>query len=59
MTKESISGTAESIHFRSQESTDGDGSHHDGDPSNAMEGNGEAPGEPGAEDAFAIEEVPL
>lgn len=59
VTRESISGTAESIHFKSQGSTDGDGFLHDGDPANAVGENGEASGKPGAGDTFAIEEVPL
>ena len=59
MTSESISGASESIHFRSQASTDGDGSLPDGDPSNATEVNGEAPGDPNTGDEDAIEEVPL
>ena len=37
----------------------GDGSIPDGDPVNAMEVNGEAPGELGAGDENAIEEVSL
>ena len=59
MTNESISGTAESIRFRSQGSTDGGGSLPDGDPVNATEGNSEPAGEHVAVDENAIEEVPL
>ena len=59
ITGESISGTAESIRFRSQGSTDGDGSLPDGDLVNATEVNSEAAGEHVAVDENAIEEVPL
>ena len=59
MTSELISGTAESIRFRSQASTDGDGSLPDGDPLSSTEWNGEAAGEPGTGDENAIEEVSL
>ena len=59
MTSESISGTAESILFRSQGSTDGDGSLPGEDPVNAMEVNSEAAGEHIAIDENAIGEVPL
>ena len=59
MTSELISGTAESIRFRSQASTDGDGSLPDGDPLSSTEWNGEAAGEPGTGDENAIEEAPL
>ena len=59
VTSESISETAESIRFRSQGSTDSDGSLPDGDPVNAMEVNSEAAGEHVAVDKNAIEEVPL
>ena len=59
MTSESISVTDESIHFRSQRSTDGDGSLPDGDPVNMTEVNSEAAGEHVAVDENAIEEVPL
>ena len=59
MTSKSISGIAESIRFRGQGSTDGGGSLPDGDPINAMEVNGEAPGELDIGDKNAIEEVPL
>ena len=59
ITSESISGTAESIRFRSQGSTDGDGSLPDGDRVNATEVNSEAAGEHVAVDENVIEEVPL
>ena len=59
MTSESISGTAESIRFRSQGSTDDDESLPDGDPMNATEVNREAVGEYVAVDENGIEEVPL
>ena len=59
ITSESISGTAESIRFRSQGSTDGDGSLPNGDPVNATEVNSEAAGERVAVDENAIEEVSL
>ena len=59
LTSDSISRTSESIRFKSQGSMDGDGSIPDGDPANAMEVNGEAPGELGAGDENAIEEVSL
>ena len=59
MTSESISGTAESIQFRSQGSTDGDGTLPDGDPVSATEVNGEAAREHVAVNENAIEEVPL
>ena len=59
MTSKSISGIAESIRFRGQGSTDGGGSLPDGDPINAMEVNGEAPGKLDIGDKNAIEEVPL
>ena len=59
MTSESISGTAESIRFRHQGSTDGDMSLPGGDPTDAAEVNAEIPGEPGAEDECVIEEVLL
>ena len=59
MTSESITGTAESIRFRSQGSTDGGVSLPGGDPTNATEVNVEAPGEPSAGNENAIEEVPL
>ena len=59
ITNESISGTAESIRFRSQGSTDGDGSLPDGDPVYATEVNSEAAGEHVAVDENVIEEVPL
>ena len=59
MRSESTSGTAESIHFRSQGSTNGSGSLPDVDLANAAEVNAEAPGEPGVGDEYAIEEVPL
>ena len=58
ITSESISGTAESIRFRSQAPTDGDGSLLDGDPVNAMEANSELAGEHVTVDENAIE-VPL
>ena len=58
MTNESISGTAESVRFRSQGSTDGGGSLPNGDPVNAAEVNREAAGERIAVDENAIEEVP-
>ena len=53
---EPISGTAGSIHFRSQGSTDGDGSLPGNDTCDAMEVNGE---ELIVDDENAIEEVPL
>ena len=59
MTNESISGTSESIHFRSQGSTDSDGSVVDRDPTNSVGINGEASGELVARDDNVIEEVPL
>ena len=60
MTTESISGTAESILFRSQGSTaDADGSLPDGDPVNSTEVNGETAREIVAGDESAIEEVRL
>ena len=59
MTSESMSGTAESIRFRSQGSTDGDGSLTHQEPVDSTEINGEAPGEPAGRDENAIEEVPL
>ena len=59
MTSESISGSVESIRFRSQGSADGDGSLPDGDPTNTLEGNSEAPDELATGDENAIEEVPL
>ena len=59
ITSELISGTAESIRFRSQGSTDGDGSLPDGDRVNATEVNSEAAGEHVAVDENVIEEVPL
>ena len=59
MTSESTSGTVESIRFRSQGSTDGNGSLLDGDPVNATEVNSEAAGEHVTVDENAIEEVPL
>ena len=59
ITSESISGTAESIRFRSQGSTDGDGSLPDGDPMNVTEVNSEAAGEHVAVDENTIEEVLL
>ena len=55
----SISRTTESIHFRSQWSTDGGGSLPGGDPTNATEVNVQAPGEPGAGNEYAIGEVSL
>ena len=58
MTSESISGIAESIRFRSQVSTDGGGSIPNGGPTNVTEVDVEAPGEPGAGNVCAIEEVP-
>ena len=59
LTSESISGTTGLIHFMSQGSTDGDGSLPGEGTSDAMEVNGEAPGEPIIDDENAIEEVPL
>ena len=59
MTSESISGTAESIRFRSQGSTDGGGSLFDGDTVNETGVNSEAAGEYVSVDENAIEEVPL
>ena len=59
ITSESISGAAESIRFRSQRSTDDDGSIPDSGTTNAMEANGETTGERVAGDENAIEEVPL
>jgi hypothetical protein len=59
VTSESISGSFESMQFRSEGSMNGDGSLLDGDPTNATEVNGEGPGELGARDENAIEEVPL
>lgn len=58
MTNNSISGSIDSIHFRSQGTADSDGTLPDGDPMASMEVNGEAAGglDAGAEDA--IEEVP-
>ena len=58
MTSEALSGTAESIHFRSQGSTDGDGSLPNGDLVNETV-NSEVAGEHVAVDEYAIEEVPL
>ena len=57
MTTESLSGTDESIRFRSQGSTDGDGALSDRGPANAT--NVEAPGERSAGNEDAIEEIPL
>ena len=59
LTSESISGSVGSIHFRSQGSTDGDGSFLGGESGNSMEADGEAPGELVTRDGNAIEEVPL
>ena len=54
MTSESMSGTAESIRFRSQGSTDGDGSLTYQGPVDSTEINGEALGEPVGRDENAI-----
>ena len=59
ITSETISGTTESIHFRSQGSTDDSGSLPDGDPVNATEVSGEAAGEHVTVDENGVEEVPL
>lgn len=61
MTSEMISGSdnVSSIQFRSQGSTDGDGSLLDGDPTSSIQANGEAPEEAGAGAENVIEEVPL
>ena len=59
LTSQSISGTAESLRFKSQGSMDSDGSLSDGEPMNSMEVNGEAPGELHNGDESAVEEVPL
>ena len=59
MTSESISGAAESIRFRSQGSTDDDGTSTDGDTMHSTEENGEAPGELITGGENAIEEVSL
>ena len=60
MTSESISGTVESIHFRSQRSGDDDGSlPANGEPVDPVEVNSEAPDELVTGDEYAIEEVPL
>ena len=58
-TNDAISGTIESIHFRSQGSTDGDEINPDQDPQDSTEVDGEAPGEPSAGAENPIEEVPL
>ena len=58
LTNESISEITESIHFRSQGSMDGDGSFPHWDPTNTVEVNMEASGEPVAGDENAVE-VPL
>jgi hypothetical protein len=55
LTSESMSGTVESIRFRSQGPTDGDGSLTDGEPANTTEG----PNELGPRGGKAIEENPL
>jgi hypothetical protein len=59
VTSDSISGSLESMRFRSQGSTDGDGTFPDEDPTNATEVNGKALGELSAKDENVIEEVPL
>lgn len=60
MTSETISGTIESIHFRSQRSGDDDGSlPTNGEPVDSVEVNYETPGELVTGDKYAIEEVPL
>jgi hypothetical protein len=59
LTRDTISGTVDSIHFRTQVSTDSDGTLLSGHPLNSMEVNGEAPGGLGAGAEVAIEEVPL
>ena len=59
LTSESISGTAGSLHFKSQGSMDSDGSLPDGESMNSTEVNGEVPGELGTGGESAIEEVPL
>jgi hypothetical protein len=59
LTSESISGSLESIQFRSQGSGNIDGSLPDGAPASAMGLNGEAPGELSARDEDAIEVLPL
>ena len=56
---ETISGTGESIRFRSHGSTDDDEPVPDGEPVNLTEVNGEAAGEIIARDENAIEEAPL
>ena len=58
MTSESLSGTIDSIRFKSQGTTD-EGSLLDEDPVNSMELNDETPGEPDARAKDAIEEVLL
>jgi hypothetical protein len=59
VTSELISGTAESICFRSHGTTDDDGTLPDGDPTSATEVSCETRDEPGAGAEDAIEEVPL
>lgn len=58
MTADTISGTANSIHFRTQGTTDDNGPLPDGDHMDSMEVGGEAPSELGAMSKDAIEEVP-
>ena len=59
LTTDSISGTIGSMRFRSQGSTDGDGSLPDGDPTDSMEIYSGSAREPGTGDGSSIEEVPL
>ena len=60
LTSDSISGSIDSIRFRSQGSTDGDESlAPDVDLTNTAEVNGEAPNELGAGTGDAVEGVPL
>lgn len=59
MTSESISGVTESIHFRSQGASDGNGSLLEGESMNSTGIDGGAPGDPHAGDGRVIEEVPL
>lgn len=59
LTSDTITGSIGSIRFRSQATTDGDGSVPDGDLVTSVEVNGEAPGELGARAEDAIHEVPL
>ena len=59
MTSESISGSAGSVRFKSEGSTDVEGVFLRGGYTNTMGANGEAPVEPGAGGDNVIEEVPL